>query len=511
VATLALALFGAGLGLRPVVASATTTIPTPPERSATGGAPAQQIVPTSDGHGYWIISTAGGVAPFGDAKNFGSPSSLAPGTHIVGMAETPAGLGYWEVGTDGGIFSYGNASFFGSTGAIHLNQPIVGMAPTPDGGGYWLVAADGGIFAFGDAHFYGSTGSLNLNRPIVGMARTADGKGYWLVASDGGIFAFGDAPFHGSTGNLTLNQPVTGLAVAPGGQGYWLVASDGGIFAFGDAAFEGSMGGTHLSAPVVGMAPTSDGRGYWMVGSDGGIFAFGDAPFYGSLVSATGAASSSPTANPPASIPPTPNFLGVCYPHTDAASCTDEILQATNTARAAEGLGPMYLPSNFGALTPAEQLFVITDIERVDRGLPPFAGLDPTLSADAQAGAAANTDPRPASPPYGMSVVAWGSNWGENGNPLGSNYFWMYDDGANSGNLDCVPTNMSDCWGHRENILGLSQYLPEYGGTLLMGAAEAYPAAAGQWASDAELFTLASGPIPPQIYTWAQAVAAGAG
>ena len=31
----------------------------------------------------------------------------------------------------------------------------------------------------------------------------------------------------------------------------------------------------------------------------------------------------------------------------------------------------------------------------------------------------------------------------------------MYDDGANSGNLDCAPTDMSDCWGHRENILGL--------------------------------------------------------
>ena len=57
------------------------------------------------------------------------------------MAATTDGNGYWLVASDGGIFSYGDATFYGSTGAIHLNLPIVGMAPTPDGRGYWLVGA----------------------------------------------------------------------------------------------------------------------------------------------------------------------------------------------------------------------------------------------------------------------------------------------------------------------------------------------------------------------------------
>ena len=30
----------------------------------------------------------------------------------------------------------------------------------------------------------------------------------------------------------------------------------------------------------------------------------------------------------------------------------------------------------------------------------------------------------------------------------------MYDDGPGSGNLVCVPANMTGCWGHRDNILG---------------------------------------------------------
>ncbi len=151
---------------------------------------------------------------FGDAHFLGSTGAIHLNKPIVGMAATSDGGGYWLVASDGGIFAFGDAPFDGSTGALHLNKPIVGMAATSDGGGYWLVASDGGIFAFGDAPFDGSTGAIHLNKPIVGMAATSDGGGYWLVASDGGIFAFGDAPFDGSTGALHLNKPIVGMARA---------------------------------------------------------------------------------------------------------------------------------------------------------------------------------------------------------------------------------------------------------------------------------------------------------
>ena len=44
------------------------------------------------------------------------------------MAATSDGHGYWLVASDGGIFSFGDALFEGSTGALTLNQPVVGMA-----------------------------------------------------------------------------------------------------------------------------------------------------------------------------------------------------------------------------------------------------------------------------------------------------------------------------------------------------------------------------------------------
>ena len=102
---------------------------------------------------------------------------------VVGMAATSDGKGYWLVASDGGIFTFGDAKFYGSTGALQLNKPIIGMAPTSDGQGYWLVASDGGVFTFGNATFYGSTGGGNVT--VLGMLITPSTAGYELVESNG--------------------------------------------------------------------------------------------------------------------------------------------------------------------------------------------------------------------------------------------------------------------------------------------------------------------------------------
>ncbi|MCZ7531658.1 MAG: peptidoglycan recognition protein family protein [Acidimicrobiia bacterium] len=232
-------------------------------------------------NGYWIVSSAGGVIPFGDLADRGDLVRLGVRGSIVGMAAHPGGRGYWLLGSDGGIFAFGAARFFGSTGGMRLDRPVVGMAATPSGKGYWLVASDGGIFSFGDARFFGSTGGMRLDRPVVGMAATPSGKGYWLVASDGGIFSFGDARFFGSTGGMRLDRPVVGMAATPSGKGYWLVASDGGIFTFGKARFHGSAQTHHPNAPVVDILATTTGDGYAILSGDGGVYTFGDARYLG--------------------------------------------------------------------------------------------------------------------------------------------------------------------------------------------------------------------------------------
>jgi len=218
-----------------------------------------------------------------------------------------------------------------------------------------------------------------------------------------------------------------------------------------------------------------------------------------------------PPDNPSANIAESPNFVSICRQDgVTSAPCTSAAIQANDAARAQEGLSAMALPSNFSSLTPGEQLFVLTDIERVDRGLPAVVGMVAQFDTDAQSAAAANTDPTPSSVPPGSTVLRWASNWSEGSGPLGSNYNWMYDDGPGSTNVDCTTATPAACWGHRDNELGFNAAtVAASHGILVMGAAEATVPADSPWTSDAVLLAIVTG-NPSYTYTWAQAEAAGA-
>jgi hypothetical protein len=193
-------------------------------------------------------------------------------------------------------------------------------------------------------------------------------------------------------------------------------------------------------------------------------------------------------------------------PDPAAPACLETEVQATDAARAREGLGPLHLPAHFGSLSPEEQLFVLADIERVSRGEQPVLGLASALSQDAQRAAVAGNDPQ-----FLFSTVPssswWGSNWATGVlNAADANYTWMYADGPGGFNVECPHRSAAGCWGHRANILASPR-----GGTLIMGAgAVTLPTGLS---SDSELFVAVRSlrDIPPLTYTWAQAVAAGAG
>ena len=155
----------------------------------------------------------------------------------------------------------------------------------------------------------------------------------------------------------------------------------------------------------------------------------------------------------PANIAPQPDFLQSCSgsKYDDSLSCVAATLQAIANGRSHEGLPPMVLPRNWSQLTPGQQIFVTTNLERTARGMAPLTAMATSLDQAALQGAAKNIDP---GPPGGFPYSQWGSNWaGAVGNPLEAMYFWMYDDGPSSANIDCTATNQTGCWGHRENIL----------------------------------------------------------
>ena len=159
-----------------------------------------------------------------------------------------------------------------------------------------------------------------------------------------------------------------------------------------------------------------------------------------------------------------------CFPtlkaqFDDSSGCTAVALSGVNRGRRSEHLPPMALPGNYAALSTAQQLFVLVNLERTARGVPPLLGLTPALSANAQHAAVRSRDPDVKSA-YGAlhvgvvgNVLGIGGAWaGQTPNPVGALFGWMYDDGwggaGHTFNLACTSPTADGCWGHRDELLG---------------------------------------------------------
>jgi hypothetical protein len=212
-------------------------------------------------------------------------------------------------------------------------------------------------------------------------------------------------------------------------------------------------------------------------------------------------------ADPAGNVQPDPDYTRICSGNgiDNSPACIDAALAAINHAHALEGIRPMVLPAGFAQLSIPDQLFVAVNLERVDRGLPPFSGLTAGLNANAQRGADDANDPPDPGPAYVLDDAEWA---GGSSNGLDAVYGWMYDDGYNSGNLDCLRRGASGCWGHRKGILD------DFGSgpNLVMGAAidstgDNHDGDNGG-TSMAVTLAVAGAPAHALTYSWSQALAA---
>lgn len=210
--------------------------------------------------------------------------------------------------------------------------------------------------------------------------------------------------------------------------------------------------------------------------------------------------------DPRHNVVPEPDFTRVCTDGLDdTPACIGAVLAAINRARGLEGVRPMVLPSGFARLSMPEQLFVAVNLERVDRGLSAFAGLTAALNRNAQRGADSADDPPGVGPSYVLDDAEWA---GGSSNGLDAVYGWMYDDGFDSGNLDCLRRDAAGCWGHRKGILD------DFGSgaNVVMGAA--VDASSDNHSGDsggtsmAVTLAVADSPARSFTYSWSQVVAA---
>jgi hypothetical protein len=207
-----------------------------------------------------------------------------------------------------------------------------------------------------------------------------------------------------------------------------------------------------------------------------------------------------------------------CYPHgtfayNDSKTCTDLLLKAINEAQVSEHRHQFVLPAGYLSLDAAKQLFVLVNLERISRGIPPLAGLSPYLNAEAGRAARAAEDPQfetsygPVkvwSPPQG-GTYAFGGAWaGDSVNAASAVFGWFYDDGwggkGKTWNFACTSPQASGCWGHRDELLG------EWAGTActdcVAGSGYASPAA-NRWQESYVIMLVRPISFPtPLVFTW---------
>lgn len=278
------------------------------------------------------------------------------------------------------------------------------------------------------------------------------------------------------------------------------------------------LGCLPVAFPVAGaLSPVTGGSGTAAAAPAGTMSGGSPASAGASLAGGalTSRAGLRPPRNPSKSLPPSPDFLASasCL-HPNTAGCDTVVLRAVTHARSVlERMGRMtFSVKAFLKLTRDEQLFVVADLERVQRGLPPARLLTKSLDHIAQVGANENEDPPfgllPTTLPGGGLVVSAGANWASGFlNPLGSDYGWMYDDGLGSPNIDCTKSNTSGCWGHRDNILHTYATDRICGGSMphwtVMGAGYTAPMSTRR-DSETELFVGVCGKAPTDVVArWA--------
>ena len=203
--------------------------------------------------------------------------------------------------------------------------------------------------------------------------------------------------------------------------------------------------------------------------------------------------------NPPYNIAPAVPWGTACGSgsYNESGACVSVILYDINQARAQESLPPMVLPVNFSLLTGAEQVFVITNLERTARGLAPLTGMTASLNSYAETGAGQGSDVNV--PGYSYSSSIWAGN---EVNPLAAMYDWMYYDGLNTDgtsiNVSCTTSDTNGCWQHRDIILFQSTSNLDAGGAMALNAAGYFASYCSVIVADTQL------PASGYTFTWSQ-------
>ena len=202
------------------------------------GVTALSLATSQTGKGYWILKSNGGVDSF-NAPPHGSLRKTLGSLVPLEIAAPPEG-GYLILTSDGGVHPFGGAKWYGSdAGKLPSGVTAVAFAVNPQTHGYWVLKSDGGIDNF-HAPWKGSMKNKLGSAFPVAIAAPPH-AGYLVLTSNGGVHKFGRGAYYGSDRHkLPSGVSAVALATSPELAGYRILRSDGGVDSF-DATWSGSL------------------------------------------------------------------------------------------------------------------------------------------------------------------------------------------------------------------------------------------------------------------------------
>ena len=164
------------------------------------------------------------------------PNSLnAP---IVGMVPSSTGHGYFMVASDGGVFAFGDAHFEGSCPGIGGCAGVaVSVMPDSTGNGYWLVTSP--------ATSTPSVTRLSMVRPpssvpVIDAVATPMGR---VIGSStptvSSPTSATPAPLGARSATSNYYNPATAIFPTEDCLGYWVASARGDVFTYGSAPYLG--------------------------------------------------------------------------------------------------------------------------------------------------------------------------------------------------------------------------------------------------------------------------------
>ena len=257
-------------------------------RSSTFGASSTVLYGLDSGTGRVITSLGGidGTAHFVTPSAAGGIILMAAGSSIrawSGCATGPAGPPGYNILTDaGGLYSFGDARYYGNLLDHGFPGPAVGLAETANGSGYNILTGSGALYSFGNAEYFGNLLDHGYPGPASAIASTPSGSGYSILTAAGGLYTFGNAPYFGNLLDRGYPGHAAGLAFTPTGGGYWILTREGAIYSFGDAGYYGNL--LDHGYPGVAASLVASSRGYGILTTSGALYTFGNQPYLGNLL-----------------------------------------------------------------------------------------------------------------------------------------------------------------------------------------------------------------------------------